>query len=149
MLGEIQKNNSVFHNKANQQNQPHKARDIQRRAGDQQQRQRPHKRERRGEQHDQWFHKRAELHDHHGHHAERCERQHHEQCAKRRLLARVAPADFHPDSRRRRIGVKHGLHVGHDFTQRAGANSGGERDHLLLIFTQVCAAHIGRREIRQ
>ena len=77
------------------------------------------------------------------------EREHKQQRGERRLLARVLAAEFDANPRGGRLGREDGLHVGHHGVERAVRDAGRHLEHLLLVFTEVLAEHVGLREVRE
>ena len=113
MPREVQQNDAILDNEANEQDQSHEARYIERRARDEQQHHRSDKRERCGEQDHQRLDEGLKLQDHHRDDARGSEAEHEQQRAKCILLAGVLAPDLDADPARRRILVENGAHVCH------------------------------------
>ncbi len=146
---EIEQNDPVLHDEADQQDQAHERGDVQSRAGHEQEPQRADERDGRHEQDDQRLDKRLELHHHHRAHTGDGKAEHEQQGAEGFLLARVLTSEDEPHARGHGVDAEHPLDVSHDAAQRAAADPRRHGDHLLLVLAIEAHPGLGRSERRE
>ena len=94
LLGEVEQHDAVLHDEADEQDEPHRRRDVQVGAGQPQQQQRAAERERRREQDQDRRQPRPELDDEDHEHQHDRQREDHQQLAERLRLRLILPADL-------------------------------------------------------
>ena len=146
MISEVEQDDAVLHDQADEQNAAHEAAHVERRASDQQSEDRADETQRRCEQHHERFDKAAELNDHHGDHAHRRQYEHQQQTRERRLLRGVLPADFETDSLRQWMFREDAADILHHIAECATGDITRQSHQLLLILAQQFGSRVLWRE---
>ena len=142
LLGEVEQHDAVLHHQADQQDQPHRRRDVQVGAGEQQQQQRAAERQRRGQQDQQspavnarnWITQDREAP------ARRASAEHHQQLAERLPLRLVLPADLVACSRPAASArASFALDLGDRAAEVAPLEAAGDERHLPQVLAQQLA----------
>ena len=146
MISEVEQNNTVLYDQADEQNAAHEAAHIERCASDQQSEDRADETQWRREQHNERFDEAAELNHHHGNHADCRERQYQQQARERRLLRCILPAELETNSLRQWMFREDAADIVHHIAECATGNITSQPHQLLLILAQQFGSRVLWRE---